>query len=180
MGEAWRDIPGTGGMYQASDSGRIRSHKTGHYHVMKAKHNRMTGYDYVILHLSSGPVTRSIHRLVASAFLENPGCLPEVNHINEDKTDNRPSNLEWVSSRANNEHSKWKRQKPVEMFTVDGEYLATFASGAIAANLLGVGKSRICSVLKNEGTTCKGFIFKYGKGKPNEYPGLDTRRAGKR
>lgn len=39
-------------------------------------------------------------------------------------------------------------------------------------------KSHICKVLKNEGTTCKGFIFRYGREKPNEYPGLDTRRAG--
>ena len=114
------------------------------------------------------------------AFIENRRGLPEVNHINEVKTDNRPSNLEWVSSHDNNEHSKWKRQKPVDMFTVDGEYLATFASGAIAARLLGVGKSHICKALRNEGTTCSGFTFRYGKEKPNEYPGIDTRRAGQR
>lgn len=178
MGETWRDIPGTDSLYQASDAGRIRSRKKGHYHVLKNKHNKMTGYDYIILHFPSGPVTRSVHRLVAMAFIDNPKGLPEVNHINEVKTDNRPSNLEWVSSHANNEHSKWKRQKPVDMFTVDGEYLATFASGAIAARLLGIGKSHICKSLKNEGTTCKGFAFRYGKEKPNEYPGLDTRRAG--
>lgn len=178
MNEEWADVPGTDGMYQASTIGRIRSRKKGHTRILKTKLNSSTGYEYIILHLPSGPKTVSVHRMVAMSFIDNPCNLPEVNHINEIKTDNAVGNLEWVSAHVNNEHSKWKRQKPIDMFSVEGDYLATFAGGATAAELLGLDKSQICRVLKNEGTTCNGFIFRYRKERFNEYPGIDSRRAG--
>ena len=107
--EVWCDIPDTDGLYQASDQGNVRSKKKGHVHLMAKKHNNFTGYDYVILYLPSGPKTVTIHRLVATTFTPNPDSLPEVNHINEVKSDNRAINLGWVTAHENNEHSKWKR-----------------------------------------------------------------------
>jgi hypothetical protein len=46
-----------------------------------------------------------LHRLVAQTYIENPCCLPEVNHIDEDKTNNNVSNLEWCTRQENAEHS---------------------------------------------------------------------------
>lgn len=43
-----------------------------------------------------------MHRLVASAFVPNPASKPEVNHINEDKLDNRACNLCWMTHKENN------------------------------------------------------------------------------
>jgi hypothetical protein len=49
--------------------------------------------------------TRSIHRLVAEAFVPNPFNREEVNHINGDKNDNNCINLEWVSHQQNMIHA---------------------------------------------------------------------------
>lgn len=56
-----------------------------------------------------------VHRLVAEAFIENKNNLEQVNHINEDKTDNHISNLEWVSRKTNMTHNdinyrKWEER----------------------------------------------------------------------
>ncbi len=62
-----------------------------------------TGYTRVCI--GSDKKTYRIHRLVAEAFIPNPNNLPEVNHINKNKSDNRIENLEWVTHRGNIEHS---------------------------------------------------------------------------
>jgi len=55
-----------------------------------------------------------VHRLVATAFLPNPKNLPEVNHINDKRDDNRLENLEWVT-RSQNKHHKYRNHVPVPL-----------------------------------------------------------------
>jgi hypothetical protein len=59
-----------------------------------------TGYKLVVLNGKS----YNLHRIVAQAFIPNPDNLPQINHINSDKTDNRIDNLEWVTKRGNANH----------------------------------------------------------------------------
>ncbi len=57
--------------------------------------------------LSSGGITKTfpLHRLIAELFVSNPGQLPIVNHINDDRLDNRLENLEWVTHAQNVQHA---------------------------------------------------------------------------
>lgn len=161
----WKPVPIAGFEhdYEVNTLGEVRSRKTGHYRKLKPKLNKHTGYKYVNLYNKDESVTRSLHRLVAMAFIPNPENKPEVNHINEEKTDNSVSNLEWVTSHENNEHSKYKRLKPVDVYSVDGEHLATFTSARAMSEMLGISRPNICNALKTDGRTCEGFIVKYAK-----------------
>ena len=59
------------------------------------------GYLQVVLHKNNKKYYKRIHRLVAEAFIPNPINLPQVNHINGDKTNNTVDNLEWIDNKNN-------------------------------------------------------------------------------
>lgn len=166
MIRTWKRVPidGFGDDYQVSNLGEIRSTKTGHYRVLKPKRNKHTGYLYVNLWNDGASITRSIHRLVALAFIPNPDNLTEVDHIDEDKTNNTVDNLRWVSTHDNNVHSKYKRNKPIELRTPEGELLATFVSGAALAYVFNMDKSEISKIAQGKKTSIHGFTLSFSKG----------------
>ena len=64
------------------------------------QHKRVDNYMTVMLGRKTSPLY--VHRLVATAFLENPDSLPQVDHINGDKTNNKVENLRWLTVSENN------------------------------------------------------------------------------
>lgn len=99
--EQWRDIDGYDGMYQVSDLGRVRSHKSGEWKVMMAI-KRLDGYLSVDLFKNGKKKHFLIHRLVAQAFIKNDDASKTIiNHRNEIKSDNRVSNLEYCTAQYN-------------------------------------------------------------------------------
>ena len=72
----------------------LRSHDNGH------------GYKTVCLCIDGKPKHYYVHRLVASAFVDNPNDYPEVNHIDEDRGNNRAENLEWCTSKYNKNYGR--------------------------------------------------------------------------
>lgn len=84
--------------YEVSSCGKVRNKGTGLLlkdRVTKAGYNRCR----------LGGKDLSIHRLVANHFLPNPDNLPQVNHKDCDKLNNKLSNLEWCSAESNMQHA---------------------------------------------------------------------------
>lgn len=105
----WRKIPGIDIEYEASDEGQIRSYKiwrgVAGPRILIGAINKVTGYPFVQVMENGKLKVKTIHRLVALAFIPNPLNLPEVNHIDSNRTNNRLENLEWVSRTQNAHHA---------------------------------------------------------------------------
>ena len=98
MKEIWKDIIGFEGIYEISNLGRIRRIKTGR--ILSTRRSD-DWYITVTLYKDKKRYGKSLHRLVSEAFISNPDNLPEVNHRDEDKTNNRVDNLEFCDHKYN-------------------------------------------------------------------------------
>lgn len=102
--EIWKDVPGYEGLYQASDFGRIKSLSNNKYKKEKIlKHSFKRGYHRVILWNNKNIKCYSVHQIIAIVFLNHypNGNNIVVDHINNDKNDNRLDNLQLIHNSLN-------------------------------------------------------------------------------
>lgn len=160
----WKKIKGFEN-YEISNEGEVRNIES--RLVLKPIDNGR-GYLRVGLYTNKKQTYKSIHRLVAESFIPNPENKPEVNHINEIKTDNRIENLEWMTSKENDSYGtrteRIAASRSISIYTLypDGtdEY---FLSATIAAKELGLWRAHIVNVLKGKRKTTGGLRFEYAE-----------------
>lgn len=125
------------------------------------------GYVLVALCKEGKQKTFKVHRLVAQAFLDNPNNLPQVNHRDEDKTNNCVNNLEYCDSKYNinygNHNEKMAKSKsiPILQFTLDDEFVRRWDGIRQVERELGISHNLICSCLKGRYKTAGNFRWCY-------------------
>ena len=147
-----KDIAGYEGLYAVTSCGKVWSYKNEKF--LTPKHS-VKGYLFVSLSKDGKVKNYRIHRLVAEAYLPNPENLPQVDHIDNDKTHNYVNNLQWITNRDNNRKSK---NKPILQYTIEGEFVREWQSTTDVGREV---KSNICQCLKGRTKSAYGYIWKY-------------------
>ena len=170
MKEIFKDIKNYEGLYQVSNLGRVYSIRNNK--ILKPKLNKC-GYLSVNLKYKGSHVTKSIHRLVAQTFIENPYNFPQVNHIDEDKTNNCVDNLEWCSAKYNINYGTRKEKcaatlkqtmgyKDVAQIDINtNEVIAIFPSQCEASRQTKIPQGNIGKVLRKERKMAGGYYWRY-------------------
>lgn len=113
----WRDIHGFPG-YKVNRFGQIKSFRRYPEGKLLKPHKDKDGYMINRLQQNDKSKSLKVHRAVATAFLDNPEDLPQVNHKNGLKFDNNPDNLEWSSNLHNQRHA-WDNDLKTVKLTVE-------------------------------------------------------------
>ena len=155
--------------YSVTDDGKVFSlnyNHTGKKKEMKPQ-KKINGYNRIKLYIEGKKKKFMVHRLVALAFIPNPDNLPEVNHKDENKTNNMVGNLEWCSIKYNNtygtrlERVSKANWKPIRQFTKDGLFIKEYPSLKEAARQTGFYQSAISQCCKGIRKSAYKYIWRY-------------------
>ncbi|NCC88700.1 MAG: hypothetical protein EOM05_12725 [Clostridia bacterium] len=165
MREIWKDVKGYEGLYQVSNYGEVFGCKRNM--KLKTSHDKY-GYIVATLTKNSKPKTLKVHRLVATAFINNPLCYPCINHKDEIKDNNSALNLEWCTVAYNNSYGTHNNisKKAVQSFDSNGELIKEYESASSASRHVGIVVSsivRCCNKAKGY-HTAKGCSWRYKGG----------------
>ena len=147
-----KDIENYEGLYAVTSCGKVWSYKSKRF---LRPYANTDGYQRISL-CKNGEVKKYyIHRLVAEAYLPNPENLPQVDHIDNDKTHNYLNNLQWITNRDN---SRKANNKPILQYDLDGNFVKEWNCAADVGKEASV---NICNCLKGRQKTACGYIWKY-------------------
>ena len=147
-----RDVVGYEGIYAVTSCGKVWSYKSKRFLTPE---DNGRGYLRVKLCKDGKEKKYMIHRLVAEAYIPNPENLPQVDHIDNDKTHNYINNLQWITNRDNCRKS---HNKPILQYTIEGEFVREWSSAADVGKEV---KGNICHCLKGKLKSAYGYIWKY-------------------
>lgn len=194
--EIWKDVLGFEDAFQVSNLGRIKR-KAFNFNIFNGVNSfrkahilkpqlRVGGYYHVSLSYKGKVYTKLVHRLVAMAFIPNPYNLPQVNHKDENPSNNCVDNLEWCDQKYNSNYgtngqrissklTNGLRSKVVEQYDRKGNFIKEFPSVAEVSRLLGFPTSSItrCCNGSKKYSVVGGYQWKY-KGSDKQILNLPT------
>lgn len=173
--EIWKDIEGYEGLYKVSNYGNVKSIIKSKDLIMKPHTNNR--YPYVFLCKNGKKKLKTIHRLVAIAFIPNTLNKMEVNHIDGNRRNNYANNLEWCTRSENVKHAyaiglqvvgdrtaqiegaKRAFSVKVAQYTKTGKFVNDYYSANEAHRQTGISQSHISACCRGVGKTAGGYIW---------------------
>lgn len=175
--EIWKDISEYEGLYQVSNLGRVkrilfknRVCIKSKEKILKIQHNK---FDYQVVRLSKNGIAKykQVHRLVAEAFISNPNNLPQINHKDENKKNNKTENLEWCTRKYNCNYGtrnkkisiSSKNKGKIVLQLKDDKIIKKWNNIITASRELKINDRNIVSCCKNRRKSAGGYQWQYAK-----------------
>ena len=167
-GEIWKDVVGYEGIYKVSNKGRVWS-------VPRLNKGRNFGGHLKAISIDARgrccvAFSRSnyvLPRIIAAAFIRPPKKGEEVNHLDENPSNNNVENLEWCDHKYNCNYGtriqriKDKQNIPILQYTLDGKFIAEYASMHAAADAINSDAGHICDNCLGKRQYAYGFFWRY-------------------
>ena len=185
--EVWKDVAGYEGFYQVSNKGNVysigrinsRGNRCGGRTLKPGCNNH--GYLTVGLCKNGKSKTKNVHRLVAETFIPNPKGFLEINHKDENKSNNEPSNLEWCTREYNVNYGTRTEKvckkvravnaKTGEVITFNSTHDAGrkgYCQSYVAKACKGIYKTKAGKLIGGDGRTYRGYKWEYEEAEESE------------
>lgn len=176
MEEIWKDIKNYEGLYKISNLGKVKRISSKERFIKETDNGN--GYKLVGLSKNNKRKNYYVHRLVAEAFIPNLNSFKEINHIDNNKSNNKVNNLEWCNRSYNVKYSydngyhippkgmlgrKGKNHsisKPVKQYDMSGNLIKEYESANLASQETGICYGSIKKCRCNKQKTAGGYIWK--------------------
>lgn len=172
MEEIWKDIAGYENLYMVSNLGRVKSLTRWHGRtdIILKSHDFMGTYQRVVLADNNRNYTgKSVHRLVATAFLPNPDDFPDVNHKDENPANNTVDNLEWCTHKYNQNYGTRTQRAilgesvPVIQFSLEGNFIREWISATEAGRSFGGSDNGVRNCCNGNDRMAYGYMWRWRK-----------------
>lgn len=184
--EEWRDIEGYEGLYQVSDTQKVKSlgrFEDGHYwngeinasyyrkeKILKQKTD-LNGYSVVVLYKNKKPKAHFVHDLIAKAFIPNQNNYPFIDHIDGNPSNNSINNLRWCTQKMNMNNPITRKRLVAAKTELNGRKVVCLKNGVVVKEFPSINEAAkffnmktpnsIGNCLRGKAKTAYGFEWRY-------------------